>query len=149
VSAAALPADVATFLAAYIDTVEELEVLLYLHAHPLAEWNGRSVGDLVGLGPTAADAVLRTLEGRGLLAVRETPSRLYRYEPQSPALERAVTQLAVVAAQRKFAVASFLLSRRANSALRQFSNAFRLRSGTAPQPARRVAEDAASEGKEV
>ena len=111
-----LPADVARFLEEHLRSVDELEVLLFLRGHRLAEWNGRGVGELVGIAPAAADALLERLHARGLVAVRESPSRLYHYAPQSTDLANAVDRLAGLAAQRQFAVASFLLSRQANAA---------------------------------
>lgn len=125
-ASADLPPDVACFLTTYVESAADLEVLLYLHARPLAEWGVRAVVEVLDLDLADAEAALSHLQQKGLLAMRDSPSRLYQYRPRTPALAASVDRLAVASAQRRFAVVALILSNRTNRRLRLFSGPFAL-----------------------
>ena len=122
-----VPPDVARFLAAHVDSVADLEILLYLRAHPLVEWDGRALADLLGMPRDTADAILLKLHESGIARNGEQSTQLYRYAPLSAATETVIDQLAAVCDQHKFAVVAQILANQANASLRSFSDAFRIR----------------------
>jgi hypothetical protein len=122
-----IPEDVARFLRAQVSSITELEILLFLHDHPLAEWNGKALAEMVAIGQDGAEAILRKLHQQGVLTMRERPSRLYQYAPAPPALALTIDRVAEASARQRFAVAAYVLAEGGNEALRAFSNAFRIR----------------------
>ena len=125
-ASAEIPPDVAHLLTTTITSATQLEVLLFLHAHPLAEWNGRAIAEVLGIDVHVADAVLSRLHGQGFLSVREQPSLLYQFSP-TERLKETVDHLARVCVERKFAVLSLLVANQRTESLRQFSDAFLFR----------------------
>jgi hypothetical protein len=121
-----IPDDVARLLLGSIDTVADLEVLLFLRRRPDAEWDPNAVADLLTLDRALSAAIFRRLAARGFLTSRDEPFLLYRYGP-SPEAAAALDKLADLYAERRLMVVAMLAARRSNSGLRLFSEAFRLR----------------------
>jgi hypothetical protein len=110
-----LPEDVAVLLATGIDSVPDLEALLFFHRRPLAEWHAAAVADLLHLDRTAAPPILERLTARGFLRARDAPSRLYQYAPAAAELTQAVDGLAEVYAEQRLFVIAHLAARRPRS----------------------------------
>ena len=103
----------------------DLEVLLFLHRRPDAEWDPSAVADLLYLDRALASAIFKRLQARGFLTFREQPRLLYRYAPPQDVLA-TIDRLAALYAERRLMVIALVASRRP-SGLQLFSNAFRLR----------------------
>jgi DNA-binding MarR family transcriptional regulator len=128
-----VPEDVARLLSSSIDSVAELEVLLFLHKRPDAEWDPKAVADLLYMDRALSLAIFKKLHARGFLTFREQPSLLYRYAPPRDMLA-ALDKLAALYAERRMMVIALIAARRP-SGLQLFSNAFRLRgSGGTSKP---------------
>jgi hypothetical protein len=121
-----IPDDVARLLLGSIDTVADLEVLLFLRRRPEAEWDPNAVADLLSLDRKLSGQIFKRLAARGFLTYREEPFLLYRYGP-SPEVATLIDKLANLYAERRLMVIALLAARRSTSGLRLFSEAFRLR----------------------
>jgi hypothetical protein len=121
----ALPEDIRQFLLRYIDSVEQLEVLLLLCGSPTTSWSPESVAQALYSNPTSVAYRLAMLQRHELIIAAEPPSS-YRYQPQTPALHEAVTRVAKMYKERRVAVITFIASKPMANA-KAFSDAFRLR----------------------
>lgn len=119
-----LPEDIRQFLLRYIDSVEQLEVLLLLRGSPTTSWSPEAVAQALYSNPTSVAYRLATLHRHELIAAAEPPSS-YRYQP-TPALHEAVTRVAEMYKERRVAVITFIASKPMAN-VRAFSDAFRLR----------------------
>jgi hypothetical protein len=119
-----LPEDVRQFLLRYIDSVEQLEVLLLLRGSPTTSWSPESVAQALYSNPTSVAYRLAMLQRHELIAAAEPPSS-YRYQP-SPAMQQAVSRVADMYKERRVAVITFIASKPMAN-VRAFSDAFRLR----------------------
>ncbi len=118
-----LEADVREFILA-CGSVSQLEVVLLLRRRPEA-WTPTRVAEELGITPEAASAQLSTLHDWGLL-VPDPATFGYRYAPRVPELAALVDKVATAYAERRVRVIRLIYSRPA-TAVRQFSEAFRLR----------------------
>src|ERR671914_1124136 len=71
---AALPEDVRQFLLRYIDSVEQLEVLLLLCGSPSTAWSPEAVAQALYSNPTSVAYRLAMLQRHELIAAAEPPT---------------------------------------------------------------------------
>jgi hypothetical protein len=122
VSQTGVPADVRRFIAAEIESVEQLEVLLLLRATPDKEWTAKEVARArVSREASAADW-LRKMEARGLLS---SSADAYRYAPPAEVAE-SIERLAESYAGYRVAVIGLIFSK-PSERVTLFSDAFRIR----------------------
>ncbi len=81
------------FVQAYVESVDQLRVLLALQKDPSAEWDAVDLGAKLYLPPAVAAAALARLEANGLCASSGEPRR-YRYRPKTDELSRLMEELA-------------------------------------------------------
>jgi hypothetical protein len=118
-----VPGDVARFIAAEIDSVGQLEVLLLLRGTPDKQWTAREVARaLVSQAVSVAYWLDRMVNSGLLTAVDDS----YRYAPATPEVERTVDALAESFATYRVAVIGLIFSK-PSEGVRSFSDAFRLR----------------------
>jgi len=120
-----VPAHVRAFIHEHIDSVEQLEVLLLVRAHPGREWSAREVADELRIDPGSAEQRLEDLVRVGLLA---DGSAGVRYAPETPELARQVDELAQLYQSHRVAIISVIFSR-PSERIRSFADAFRIRRG--------------------
>jgi hypothetical protein len=101
-----LPGDVRRFLDRYIDSVQQLEVLLLARRAPGRNWSAEDMArELYG----ERDAITHCFErllGSGLL--RESPAGFFQYAPRSAGLDLAVGRIAEVYREHRAAVLAAL-----------------------------------------
>jgi hypothetical protein len=112
-------------LIADIDSVEQLEVLLFVREHRSRTWTVDEINERLRSSATSVRARLDALAQRGLI---EQDSRGYRYEA-SPELDTTVAGLARAYAERRFTVIELIFARPTDK-LRAFADAFRVGSAT-------------------
>ena len=112
-----------TFINKNISSVEQIEVLLILHANPERVWTIDEISAILRSSPNSIRSRLQMLEERGLSATVRDEG--YRYAP-SERLHAMVEMLANEYALRRFSVIELIFSR--PDAARSFADAFRLRS---------------------
>lgn len=131
-----IPPAARALIAEFIDSVAQLELLLWLRAR---ESEGERAGATGAAQPAAvtpaqaADALrhnanwvaaqMQDLARRGLLSTGE--SGAYRYQPATPAHRQAADELAATYAQRPVAVITQIFTKPPEH-LRHFADAFRL-----------------------
>lgn len=125
-SDAGLPPRVQRFITTYIDSLEKLEVLLLLRAHPGREWTASSVSLELRITEPSAAARLADLTAHKLLVSDGGAVPVYRFSPASSEDVQAVTELATVYGARRVTVISFIFSRPLDK-VRGFAEAFVLK----------------------
>ena len=115
-----IPSEVRRFIAAHVESVSILEVLLLLHAEPDRAWIVEDVAAKLVTKPQAAAGFLRHLSEHGLAS--EQDGR-FRYAPH-----RAVDALAAAYAARRHTVISLIFDR-PDPAASALADAFRFRKG--------------------
>lgn len=118
-----IPADVEEFIQVYIDSVEQLEVLLYLEKNNLRDFTAHAIASALYSNPDAITLRLQNLVSAGIIRAEEGEERVYHYKPDSPAIEPMVKQLTRIYQERPVAVITAILNRRSNS-VQAFSDAF-------------------------
>jgi predicted ArsR family transcriptional regulator len=118
-----IPEDVERFIQAYIDSVEQLDVLLHLEKNNSSKLTATAIASALYSNAQAIEMRLRKLTADGLVSVSEDAERAYRYRPDSPVKDAMVKQLSRIYQERPVAVITAILSRRASSA-QAFSDAF-------------------------
>jgi hypothetical protein len=121
----AVPEDVRRFVARYIDSVEQLEVLLLLFSSPGTHWSPEAVAQSLYSNPTSVAHRLAILQRHDLLTATEPPSS-YRYEPTTPELHETVARLEEAYKERRVAIITLIASQPMQN-VQAFSDAFRLR----------------------
>jgi hypothetical protein len=118
-----VPNDVVRFIAAEIESVGQLEVLLLLRGAPDKQWTPQEVARALVSQVESVGDWLDRMAGSGLLlAVDGT----YRYAPATAEVERTVDALAESFAKYRVAVIGLIFSK-PSEGVRSFSDAFNLR----------------------
>ncbi len=121
-----VPEPVQRFIAANIESAEQLEVLLLLHRHPDRGWRAHDVSREIFTVPAAATLRLESLVELGFLRSDGAADPEYRYQPRSPELDAEVQALADAYRADRVGVLN-LVFRRPPDPVRSFSDAFRIR----------------------
>ncbi|NKE69468.1 hypothetical protein MNODULE_01715 [Nitrospiraceae bacterium HYJII51-Mn-bac16s-1-B09] len=114
------------FIAERIDSVELLEVLLFLRANSEREWRADEVSKEFRSSTVSISKRLADLHARELLFLNEGSPPRYRYNPRTNKLVVAVDRLAEAYALSRARVIDLIFSKPADK-LRHFSDAFKLR----------------------
>jgi hypothetical protein len=118
-----VPAEVQRFIAAEIQSVGQLEVLLLLRGAADKNWTSDEVARALVMQRPSVEAWLDTMAVRGLLAATDDA---YRFAPPSGEVERTIDELAESYARYRVAVIGVIFSRPSEGVTR-FSEAFRIR----------------------
>ncbi len=121
-----VPEAVQRFIAANIDSAEQLEVLLLLHRHPDRGWRAHDVSREIFTVPAAATLRLESLVELGFLRSDGAADPEYRYQPRSEEQGTGVQALADAYRANRVGVLN-LVFRRPPDPIRSFSDAFRIR----------------------
>jgi hypothetical protein len=115
------------FIQQTINSVEQLEVLLYLMSNPDQSWTAAEIGEKLRSTAESVGAKLRDLHQAHLLESKSEKEPRYRYAPRSTALAKEVAEsLRKAYLERKDSVIELIYSRPLEH-IRIFSDAFNLR----------------------
>jgi hypothetical protein len=122
-------ARVQAFLAASVETYEELEVLLLLRGKREHEWTVDEIVAVLRLRAGTIEAACVALGDAGLLRESiESRGRAYGYAPRDAALDDAVAALARMYAEDRLAIVKMMsanaIERIRTAAMRTFAEAF-------------------------
>jgi hypothetical protein len=118
---------VAQFVAAHIDSVFRLDIVLLLARQTPRAFTPEEVARELRLDPYGAAAELEAMASRGLLdEVREGATVKYKFEPAREDVRRVVRELATLYAQRPTTIVTLIYTRPSDK-LRSFADAFKLR----------------------
>ena len=116
------------FITHHIDSVMQLELLLYLAANCRGEiCTPQSLAQQLRVAATWVESQLRAMAAGGLtVLVAEGTSPQFRYEPRTAELSATVDELARAYADRRVTVIGLIFSKPVDK-IRSFADAFRLR----------------------
>lgn len=114
------------FIAEYLRSAEQLEVLLLLHSNPERDFSAAEVSQRVYTVPAAALLRLDELAAHALLTTDRASDPRYRYAPTSPELARRVDVLAEAYRANRVAVVRLIYETPVNP-VRSLADAFRVR----------------------
>lgn len=121
-----IPDDVRQFIVDKIDSIAELEGLLLLSGNPETEWDDEALAQRLYASRQQAEEVLAHLYSLGFLAVNQSQSPAYRYQPASPKLAEMVDRVADVYSKYLVPVTN-LIHDKPQTRVQQFADAFKLR----------------------
>jgi hypothetical protein len=124
-----LPADTVQFLRQRVRSVEQLEVLLWLHREPERWWHATEVAQTLYASVDSVDRSLNRLVGHRLAEVRHDPEPAYRFAAHAQGPE--VDQLAKAYQEHRVAVLTAIAMGPINE-VQSFADAFRWRRGEDP-----------------
>ncbi|HEU4407080.1 MAG TPA: hypothetical protein VFS43_17560 [Polyangiaceae bacterium] len=117
------PDELKRFVAAHLDTVDQLEVLLLLQRRPAEVWTPQRVSDELRTSPMSAAVRLARLCATGLCEEAEGGVRL---RPADASVERAVQLVAAAYRERRVSLIALIYARPPEG-VRDFADAFRLK----------------------
>ena len=121
-----LPPAVRQFLARYISSVEQLEVLLLMHDQPHRAWSAADVYGIIRSSEASIAARLQSFTSEGFLAVENGSPPMYRYAPKSTDLKSAVSETATAYKTWRIRVVEAIFTPPSDP-VQSFADAFRLR----------------------
>ncbi len=105
-----IPTEVARFIEANLETVDQLRVLLLLQASPGQDWRVDEVGRQLYLATPDAAAHLDKMAARGLASVCRGATLTYRYAPRTEELAAMGKHLAQLDRERPVTLINLLYS---------------------------------------
>jgi predicted transcriptional regulator len=121
-----LPIEVEEFIFNYIDSLEQLEILLLLSSSPERIWSSEEVNERIKSSSSSIAQRLEKLTAHGLVRIRQQEPLQYQYEPNRPELATAVQNLAAAYKERRLKVVQCIFSKPLSS-LRIFADSFKIR----------------------
>ena len=123
---AALPFSVVAFVRDHLETLEQLELLTLLIKAPERWWDAAAAAETLGISAKNTSDALERLASRNLLAISITTDVRYQFQPGTTTLRDASEAFAEACRTNPIAVFR-LVTDRQRRAMREFSDAFRLR----------------------
>jgi hypothetical protein len=123
-----LPDEVKQFIETYIDSVEQLEILLLLHRAPNVDWSARRVSEALCTNESSAANRLVHLAARGVLVTTGESPILYRYAPTPSSLDKTISSLAGLYVHFRVRIIETIFAK-PNDYVRVYADAFRIRKG--------------------
>jgi predicted ArsR family transcriptional regulator len=124
--AEAIQPEARRFIAEYITSVAQLEMLLLLRTNPQQEWSVEELSRELRIEPAWASSQLRNLCDAGLLHCEEREKPTYCYRPRTAELDGAAAAVAQAYLLHRVSVVELIYSD-SNSTIRAFADAFKLR----------------------
>ncbi|MEZ0326655.1 MAG: hypothetical protein ACAH95_12190 [Fimbriimonas sp.] len=119
--------EVKRFIHSTINSVEQLEVLLFLMSNAEREWSAEEVSERIRSTPESVLSKLEELYAARLLTVRREPKTCYRYAPNTDALAQEVAEsLDRAYKEGKDTIIQLIFSRPMDN-IRIFADAFKIR----------------------
>lgn len=122
-----IPEHIARLLTSSIETVERLDVLLYLRESRGKLFGARAVAQALHMSTAVAEQHLAILCGRGFLTVSIGSDLIYGYQPVSAAIDAAMQDVAVLSRDRRQDILATLRDASERDPVHAFANAFLIR----------------------
>jgi hypothetical protein len=91
-----IPEEVKIFLVHHIESIAELEAMMFLREHRDRGWSSASVAERLYSSEEVSAAVLRRLTENGFITADGTLPPLFQYKPRDQEMARMLDQLAEV-----------------------------------------------------
>ena len=121
-----IPKDVRQFIVDKIDSIAELEGLLLLRRNPETEWNIEALAQRLYTSHEQTEDVLTHLYLMGVLAIKESETITYGYQPSSPELAEMIDRVAEIYSKYLVPVTNLIHSK-PETMVQKFADAFKLR----------------------
>ena len=125
-----IPQDVREFVRVYIDSLDQLNVLLLLSSEGRT-WSVDEVAAALRITPVIAETSIQHLVARMLVAGTFSPAGAYRFAPATEEVRATVSALARVRAEQGLALTNLMnaqaIERVRQAVLWTFADGFRLR----------------------
>lgn len=105
-----IPPDVREFLFEYVDSIDQLEVMLFLRSGRERAWTALEVSNELRTNPGAAETRLKRLKEIGVLESDGSAPPAYRYSPATPDMDRVIASLADVYRVRRHKIYELIFS---------------------------------------
>jgi hypothetical protein len=89
-----IPEKLKRFLADYIDSIAELEIMLFLRQYPNRSWSCRLVAEWIYLSEEDTASLLAKLMKKGLITADEMSPASFQYKPHNQEVAQLLDQLA-------------------------------------------------------
>lgn len=114
------------FIAAEVNSLEQLEILLLLSGNPHKWWNAKSVYEVVKSSVQSVQDRLEEMVVRGILRKETENEARFQFGPKDEAVWRITTELRDAYKERSVKVVQAIYSKPPD-AVQEFARAFRLR----------------------
>lgn len=121
-----LSSQTADFIRTYIESLEELEILLLLFQGRDRGWTVEAVYDGIRSNPASIRQRLKRLVEKGIVEMRNPGEEQFSYKLGSPELNAAVEGLAAAYKERRVTVVESIFAK-SPSPIQGFADAFRIR----------------------
>ena len=116
------------FITDHINSVEQLEVLLFLYNNASKEWSAAEVGHKLRIDQGSAAGRMADLHSQGLLVSISSQPPLYRYNPKTSDLDRAVSSMSRTYSKHRYSVINLIFSKPIDK-IRTFSDSLKPEKG--------------------
>jgi hypothetical protein len=89
-----IPEKLKRFLTNYIDSIAELEAMLFLRQYPNRSWSCRLVAEWIYLSEEDTASLLAKLTKKGLITADEMSPASFQYKPHNQEVAQLLDQLA-------------------------------------------------------
>jgi len=89
-----IPEKLKRFLTDYIDSIAELEAMLFLRQYPNRSWSCRLVAEWIYLSEEDTTSLLAKLTKKGLITANEISPGSFQYRPHNQEVAQLIDQLA-------------------------------------------------------
>lgn len=117
---------VCAFINAYIESIDQLRVLLFLARQAEREWCAKDIAEGTSLTYELTLAQLQRLLASGMIVAVTEPEVLFRYAPRAAEFDEMVQELIYLDDRRPVTLIRLVYARQSSSA-QAFADAFRLR----------------------
>jgi predicted transcriptional regulator len=123
-----LSTELKKFIASYVSSLEDLEVLLLMHSQPAREWDVTEISHELSIDPISLATRLIEFTSKGLVAHKQGAGKLtgYKYSPSSDAIKNTVDALAVAYKSSRIQVIDYVVSPFRDDLLK-FADAFKFK----------------------
>ncbi len=121
-----VPESVVRFIASFIHSLEQLEILLLLAAPPSREWTVNEVYKVVRSSEGSVAERLKDMKACGLLVSNSSSDPTYRFMPKNPDLARCTELLAHEYKERRVKIVELIYAPKVEP-LKGFADAFRFK----------------------
>jgi hypothetical protein len=122
-----IPEHLKRLLSSSIESVERLDILLFLRAQKPKSFSARGLGTALRVPSVKAEQHLAILCGRGFLTVTIGSDLVYAYQPVSPTIDAALAEIVDLNRERRTEVIAALEDGSQRDSLHAFANAFLIR----------------------
>jgi hypothetical protein len=126
VSSQDIPDEVKAFIYKNISSLEQLEVLLYLHHNLNKEYDARTIADELRTNPESVENRLQDFVEKDLVIITDPDKGLYQYKPLSGNNGLVIRQLEKAYQDLRHTVINLIFSKPLDN-IRSFADSFKLR----------------------